>query len=271
MGKIVGGVCMSHVMFPPDGVEDAAERVFEGMMEIRRLVARLSPTVIVLATGDHLNNFNLAVQVPIAVAIADVFRTMADGGLPPVDFPGHRAFAEGFVRFASGKDFELVQVEEVSPDHGMAFPKLVLDPTGMIPVVPVYLNAVIPVPPTPARSHRLGQVLKAYVEECRPADERVLIVGAGGLSHWLRMPGQGRVAVDFDNEVIDALVAGQSARIAALSGPEIIAASGNGGLEVINWLFAAGAMEGGSGRKIFYEPVAEWVTGMGGVELIAQD
>ncbi|MBC2653512.1 DODA-type extradiol aromatic ring-opening family dioxygenase [Novosphingobium aerophilum] len=268
MGKLLGAICMPHVMFPPDGVEEAAERVFAGMMEIRRIVERLNPTLIVMAAGDHFNNFDLAVQIPIGVVVADEMTSLADAGLPSQVFPGHREFAEGFVRFASKHDFEIVQIEEVRPDHGIAFPKTVVDPAGHIPIVPVYLNAVIPVPPSPARCHRLGQVLKGYVEDCRPADEKVLVIGTGGLSHWLRVPGEGRIAEDFDSHVIAALIDGDSARIAALPSEEIIAASGNGGLEIISWLFAAAAAEGGFGRKVFYEPIPAWVTGMGAIELL---
>lgn len=271
MGKIIGAIGMSHIMFPPDGIEEQAERVLQGMLAVRDKVRELNPDLVILAGGDHLNNFNLAVQVTLAIGVCDSFVTMGDGGVPANEFPGNRDFAEGFSRFAARHDFELVQLEEVKPDHGMAFPKLVLDPANSIPTIPLYINAAMPVPPSPARCHRLGAVLQDYVEQLRPPEERVLVVGTGGLSHWLRVPGEGRIAEQFDNDVIDALTSGDVDRLIRLSTEDIIEACGNGGLEVTAWLFAAGAVKSARGEKIYYEAVPAWITGMGAIALLADD
>jgi hypothetical protein len=265
MGKIVGAVAMSHIMFQPDGIEKQANRILDSMLDIRRIVAELEPDLLILAGGDHLNNFNLAMQVPLAIGVCDEFQTLGDGGVPQSTFAGNRQFAEGFARFANRHDFELVQAEEITPDHGMAFPKLVIDPANRIPAIPLYINAAMPVPPSASRCHRLGQLLHDYVSQHRPADERVVVVGAGGLSHWLRMPGEGRVAEDFDRHVIEALTSGRADEIAAMTSEELIAKCGNGGLEVIAWLFACGAVRDVPGECVFYEAVPEWITGMGAV------
>lgn len=266
MGQIVGGFGMSHVLFPPNGVEAQAERVIAGMMDIRKRIADLKPDVIVLAGSDHLNNFSLAAQITLAVGVSDGFTTMGDG-TPATTFPGHRAFAEGLARFAEPHGFDLVQMEELKPDHGMSLPKLIVDPTDTIPVVPVYINSLMPVPPSPRRCFRLGTVLKEMVEHERPADERVVVVGTGGLSHWLCLPEQGRVAVDFDEDFIARMIAGRSAELAEYSAADIVRESGNGGLEVVSWLFMAGSLPGARGEKLFYEPIPQWVSGMGGVAL----
>ena len=270
MGRIVGGFGMSHVLFPPGGVEDQAERVIEGMLEIRRRVAALRPDVIVLAGSDHLNNFSLAAQITLAVGVSDSYTTLGDG--PPVaTFPGHRAFAEAFARFAEPQGFDLVQMEELKPDHGMALPKLILDPSNTIPIVPVYINAIMPMPPSPRRCHRLGAVLKEMVEQQRPEGERVVVVGAGGLSHWLCLPEQGRVAEKFDEDFIARMIAGRAEDLAGYTNAEIFHESGNGGMEVTAWLFMAGALPGGRGDRIFYEAVPEWISGMGGLALLPAD
>lgn len=266
MGQIVGGFGTSHVLFPPNQVEAKAARVIEGMMEMRRRIRDLKPDIIVLAGSDHLNNFNLSMQVTLAVGVADEYTTLGDGP-PVVTFPGHRAFAEGFARFAEPHGFDLVQAEELRPDHGMALPKLIVDPTNTIPVVPVYINAIMPVPPSPQRCYRLGGVLKDMVEQTRPAGERVVVVGGGGLSHWLCLPEQGRVAEEFDEDFIARMIAGRSEELARYTAAQILEAAGNGGLEVTSWLFMAGALPGARGEKLFYEAIPEWISGMGGVAL----
>jgi hypothetical protein len=271
MGRIVGGFATSHVLFPPTDVEDQADRVIAGMLELRRRLHALEPDVVVLAGADHLNNFSLAMQVTLAVGVADEFTTLGDGGAPPVTFRGHRAFAEGFARFAGRRDFELVQLEEVRPDHGMAIPRLVIDPANRLAIVPLYINANMPVPPAPGRCFRLGGVLKEYVETSRPAGERVAVVGAGGLSHWLCLPEQGKVAAEFDEDFIERMAAGCSEELARLSADEILEVSGNGGLEITAWLFMAGALPGGRGEKLYYEPIPQWISGMGGLSLSPAD
>jgi aromatic ring-opening dioxygenase catalytic subunit (LigB family) len=271
MGQIVGGFATSHVLFPPDKVEAQAERVLQGMLELRRRVRALKPDLIVLAGSDHLNNFSLALQVTLAVGVADSYTTLGDGGAPVATFPGHRRFAEDFARFAQGRDFELVQAEELRPDHGMAIPKLIVDPGDTIPIVPVYINCNMPVPPSPRRCFRLGGVLKEMVETVRPAGERVVVVGGGGLSHWLCLPEQGRVAVEFDEDFIAKMIGGRAEELAEYEAEDILRASGNGGLELTAWLFMAGALPGARGDKLYYEPVPQWISGMGGVALMPRE
>lgn len=271
MGRIVGAFGMSHIMFPPDGVEEQAERVLLHMLDLRRRLSALAPDLVVLAGADHLNNFTLAMQVTMAIGVADSFTTLGDGGVPVCEFAGKRDFAEGFARHAARAGYELVQVEEVRPDHGMAFPRLVLDPANAIPFVPLYINAAMPVPPAPWRCVGLGAALHDFVTTERPAHERVVVVGTGGLSHWLRTPGEGRIAEAFDQAFIDAMAAGDVSAFAQMSSEDIVAQCGNGGLEMIAWMFAAGALPGARGERVYYEPVPAWVTGMGAVELFAPD
>ncbi len=267
MGRIVGGFGTSHILFPPDGVEEKAGRVLDGMMKIRTQVRALKPDVIVLAGSDHMNNFNLARQITLGVGVADEHVPFGDTGLPTTPFPGHRDFAEAFAVFAAQRGFDLVQVEEARPDHGMMIPKYIADPGNRIPIVPLWINAVMPIPPSPSRCFALGGVLKEMVETSRPADERVVVIGHGGLSHWLASAGEGGVNEAFDRAFIAALTDGKPEPYVAMSAAEIVAAVGNGGLEATSWLFMAGALPGAKGEQLYYESIPEWISGMGGLAL----
>ena len=259
-------------MFGPEGVEEQAESVLQGMLEVRRRVRTLNPDLLVLVGGDHFNNFDLALQVPLAIAVSERFRTLGDGGVPITEFSGDRGFAEGLARFAAHAGMEIAQAEEIVPDHGMAFPKLVVDPRNTVPTVLLYVNSGMPIPPSPARCHRLGQILRDYVEQERSAFERVVVLGLGGLSHWLRMPGEGRIAVDFDLAFLSALESGEGRDFALEHGSaDIVAAAGNGGLELISWLVAAGASGDHGGARIFYEAMETWITGMAAIDLFTDE
>ena len=43
--------------------------------------------------------------------------------------------------------------------------------------------------------------------------------------------------------------------------------AGNGGLEIINWMMMAATVAGKKGSAVYYEPMNQWFTGMGGVAM----
>jgi len=267
VGKVVGTFAMSHVVFEHEKVAAQAERVFTGMREIAKRIKDLKPDVLIVATNDHLNNFNLALQVPFIVGVADSYTPLGDMGIPKKPFKGQRDFAEHLIRYAAEEGFDLGRAEEVKPDHGFAFPNLVVNPKGDIPVVPFYINVPNDIPPTPTRVWALGLMLKKFVETQRPAGEKVAVLGAGGLSHWLCEPEQGKVNEVFDRMVIDKLITGRGQELTKLTPAEIQREAGRSGLETMHWIFAAACLGGGQGEQIFYEPMPEWITGMGGIAL----
>src|SRR5207248_2063106 len=55
----------------------------------------------------------------------------------------------------------------------------------VVPIVPICINTYYPPnQPTPRRCYRLGQAIRAAVESY-PGDQRVGIVGSGGLTHFV--------------------------------------------------------------------------------------
>ncbi|WP_397476280.1 hypothetical protein [Pusillimonas sp.] len=265
MGKIVSVAATSHTFGNTSGVEQATQRVVEGMAEIGRHIAQSSPDVLVIVASDHLNNFTLDTQIPIAIGIADEYKPLGDMGIPILTYQGNRDFAQGFAQYSADAGFDLVQVENIFPDHGVAFPNSYSNNQGTTTLVPLYLNTVMVPPPSCARAYSLGITLADYVRTARPEDERVSVVGSGGLSHWICLPESGQVNEEWDNYVMQTIIDGRGQELVSLSKAEILAQGGNGGLEIASWVFAAGVSEGRKGRKVYYEPMVSWWTGMGGI------
>jgi 2,3-dihydroxyphenylpropionate 1,2-dioxygenase len=67
----------------------------------------------------------------------------------------------------------------------------------------------------------------------------------------------------WDRRFLDALARGDKRYVCGLSIEEIEAEAGNGGPEVLNWAATMGAMGGRPARVLNYEPVTEWICGMG--------
>jgi 2'-aminobiphenyl-2,3-diol 1,2-dioxygenase, large subunit len=269
MGQLVAVGACSHILMSPQGVEERAGRIVEGMREIgRRLLAR-GPDVLVVVTSDHMFNINLSLQAPFTVGVADEHVPFGDMNIPREPRPGHRAFAHSLVAHAAERGFDLAKAEELRPDHGVALPMLFIDPPRRVPIVPLLVNINMEPAPSAARCHALGGVLRETIERHRPAGERVAILAAGGLSHWLNIARHGEVSEAFDRKVLGHFERGQPEALTGLSNEQIVQQGGNGGLEICCWLLAAGAAPGWRGEVVYYEPMPEWFTGMGGLELKA--
>src|SRR5690606_18798551 len=136
MGRIVGAFAMSHVLGAPNGQEQQALKVWEGMQEIGRQLRALEPDLLVYISSDHLNNFRLSAPQPLAIGTAPSFMPYGDMGLPMEVFPGHSDFARGFIDFAQAHGLPIETAEPLRPDHGVVIPLSIVDPKHQIPSVP---------------------------------------------------------------------------------------------------------------------------------------
>lgn len=265
MASIVGGFATSHILMSSEGVEDKAGRVAEGMAEIGRRIQALQPDVILVVTNDHLFNFGLDLQVPFAIGVADSYTPLGDLAVPQIERPGHRAFAEEFLHFSARQGFDLARVEGIRPDHGIGVPMLFADPGNTVPLVPLYLNLMMDPMPSPQRCWALGEAMSDFISTACTTAERIVILAAGGLSHWVGY--EPKVNEDWDRTFLADLEAGRFRDWAGKDKDEILHAAGNGGLEVIHWLFMAAATRARRAETIYYEAIPEWMTGMGGIQV----
>lgn len=71
------------------------------------------------------------------------------------------------------------------------------------------------------------------------------------------------VNADWDREFLDALTRGDVEYVCGLSYDEVEREAGHGGHEILNWAALMGAMGGEPAHVLNYEPVTEWICGMG--------
>ena len=113
----------------------------------------------------------------------------------------------------------------------------------VVPIVPICINTYYPPnQPTPRRCYKLGQAIRAAVESY-PGDQRVGIVGSGGLSHFV-------VDEVLDRGLIDMMRRKDAAGIQALPREKL----NSGSSEIRNWICVAGAVEHLSLEWSLYEP-----------------
>jgi 2'-aminobiphenyl-2,3-diol 1,2-dioxygenase large subunit len=267
MGKVEAVFCTSHVLMSKKDVEKQADRVVQGLKEIGRRVKELKPDLLVTISSDHMINLQLKLQPRVVVGIAESYIPFGDMGIPRKPLIGDREFGKSFAYLAADYGFDLCQAEELLLDHGTVLPLLFINPDFSIPITPILININTDPCITPSRAYALGKVLGKAIED---SNKRVVVIGEGGLSHWLNTSGQhGIINEKFDQWIIEKISSGQAAELAQLSIHDLLENAGNGGLEIMNWIMAAATLPKGRGVSLYYEPIQTWFTGMGAVALEA--
>ncbi|MEO8644093.1 protocatechuate 3,4-dioxygenase [Pseudomonas sp.] len=277
MGKIVGGFWMPHdpVMFvapeaPDESIRDKIWGAFEACAQ--RLAA-LAPTSVIIVGCDHFILFGPHCLPKYLIGIAELDGPVESlPGLSRGPISNHPALAEHIVIDGEARGIDWTVARSFTVDHSFSIPQqLVVQPAEKVlgrtlPCIPVYLacgaDPYISLP----RAADLGRQIQRAVATF-DADERVVIIGSGGISHWVGTALMGQVSEDFDREILELGVLGDIARLTAYSNEEIIERAGNGAMEIRNFACAMAAVPDAYGEVIAYEPVPEWVTGLGFLQL----
>jgi len=117
--------------------------------------------------------------------------------------------------------------------HAFTFPRYRLGRPPETPITPIFINTYFPPNvPSARRCYELGRVVRDAVETW-PSDARVAVIASGGLSHFV-------VDEELDRRFLSALEHSDADALGGL--PRAQLRSGNS--ELLNWVAAAGALEG---------------------------
>jgi 2,3-dihydroxyphenylpropionate 1,2-dioxygenase len=272
-------VCASHSPGKERDVEHAfGHRFRSALTAAAERVARFDPDVVLVFGGDHRRAFRHVVP---AFGIALSASILAEGGHPAGDLDVPPMLARRLCEHLLSAGFDVAACRDIELDHAFAQP--VRDLLGELtakPVIPVAVNCATAPLPTGRRVADFGAEVGRFLDDI---DERVLVIGTGGLSHSppslevdtydlsdkdrARIIAEGmadarnKIRPDWDAEVLDAMSSWDIAALVRLV-DAAHARAGAGANEVRTWV-AAGAA--GGGRPVIpmvYEPVPEWITGM---------
>jgi len=248
--------------------EDVCRQALEAFAEVGRRIQAAQATVLITISNDHFNNFFLNNFPAFGVGVAESWIGPEDdlrysGGL--INIPGRPELANHIVRHLYEQEgFDPAVSHFLKLDHGTFVPVRYTFPDFNLPVIPTFQNCIQPPMPTLARSAAFGQALRRAVESF-PGEERVVVIGAGGMSHFIGVPGQGRVNEDFDRRWVSLFEKGDLQGLTGLT-PEDMLEGGNGGEEIRNWIAAMACAEGRPAEWLMYAPVPPWLIGMGIVD-----
>jgi aromatic ring-opening dioxygenase catalytic subunit (LigB family) len=272
MGKLTAAFGTSHAPgqtgFPESAPAEKREPIYRAWETLKKKFEEAKPDILVAISNDHMQNFH-RVQPPFCVGTADTHvlpRPSSAQLLRLNSHPvqGHVAFAESLIQVAADHGLDLAYSEELEFMDEFAVPKHFLDPEDKVPLVPILTNCLNRHLPQPRRFYELGRAIAKTIA-ARPRNERVAVIGTGGLSHDPTGPNWCIIDEDFDRRFLDLLVAGEAESLLREFTLEKMLAAGPGGApEVMNWLAPLGVV--GPGIKatlVHYQAVGEWATGMG--------
>lgn len=272
-------LCVSHSPgFARDIKEEHGAAFRDGIYAARDAVAAFDPTLVVFFGSDHRRAFTDVVPAISVVAGAEgLGDLMSPTG--PYDVPN--GLAEELAAALLEQRFDVALTRHVRLDHGFGLTAAdVLGGIDARPILPVFVNCATPPLAPPARAAELGAAIGGFLAD---RTERILYIGSGGLSHnpptlaqsAIGLSEEERKAIsaaqreaakdlirpDWDRDFLARLASADATWAASFTQADIDPA-GVGANEVRTWL-AAYVAGGQPLSTVVYEPVREWLTGVG--------
>jgi len=255
MAEIVGGIFTSHVPAIGGAIAKGLHQdpywkpFFDGFHPVHSWLEEKKPDAAVVFYNDHGLNFFLDKMPTFAVGAAKSYRNSDEGwGLPPVKaFEGAPDLSWHIIETLVDAEFDVTTCQEMLVDHALTVPVQLCWPgTAAWPVriVPIVVNTVQHPLPSPRRCLALGRAVARALESWG-GDERIVVMGTGGLSHQLDGERAGFINQKYDRLCLDSLGPDPDA-LTAHSSLDIVELAGSQGIEVLNWIAARGAMGAGA-------------------------
>ncbi|UOT01528.1 catechol 1,2-dioxygenase [Rhodococcus opacus] len=280
-----------------------AERFREALVTARERIAAARPDVVILLGSNHFRGFWLDLVPPFTLGVGECIASGESGtpkGPQRVDaqLAGHLA-----AQVVESGRFDLAFSARLQIDHGQSHAIQYLLADLDVPIVPLVVNVFAPPLPTFGRCQALAHALRAALDSY-PEDKRVVVIASGGLSHRLPWPdwrdphgedddfmvqawldgrenwsdydvrrreiiraAEAAISPEFDDRILDLFETGKAAELAEFSTDEVDTEAGNGAQELRTWLMMAAMVNYVPAERLAYEPMPEWLTGMGVVVL----
>jgi hypothetical protein len=267
MAEIVMAYSASHAPMmtadPGSAPREQAENFFSALEKVRDKATETGVQAIVMMTGEHFTNFFLDGLPQIAVGLDEEHLGPPEVWLqvPKKMVPSDSGLAAHVTASLIEQGHQPALAYGMKIDHGFMTVYYWLDRTMELPMVPIVVNCTTPPLMTTRQFYDVGVAIGNAIRSYDGL-ERVGLVAGGGLSHFVGEPRVGDIDEEFDRWFLDRLGKGDLSEILDLPNDELMEA-GNGTGEIRAWVALAGAMNGAPGQVLAYEPVYEWINGMG--------
>jgi hypothetical protein len=226
--------------------------------EVARHLEAVAPELLVVFDSDHLNTFFLDNLPTFAVGIAErVVGPNDQTAMPTYTVPVDSRFATHLFARGIGEGFDFSLAQDFTIDHSILVPLHFLTPRMHIPIVPIFVNGIVPPLPLSKRCHTLGQVVRDTIEAW-PDKLRVAILASGSFSLEIggpRIKPGGRSGTPdpgWAKRVQGHMEQGRVNDLLNEATSERMLAAGNVGGELLNWISMLGTI--GERKPVFMQP-----------------
>ncbi|HEY4631527.1 MAG: hypothetical protein JF630_03195 [Geodermatophilales bacterium] len=266
MAEIVLAYCSSHAPMMSSArmaaPEEQRDHFFGALDAIRGEAVERGVQACVVLSNEHYTNFFLENFPQLCIGVGEKNWGPTEEWLPidKVWIPNHAGLADHITRSVLNSGFDPAFSYQLELDHGIMTVYYELDHDMKIPLVPIVQNCAVPPLMPLHRAYEFGKALGEAIRSYTGVD-RVALIGAGGLSHWIGTPRVGDIAEDFDRWFLERLERDELDQVLDMPDSELELA-GNGSHEIRSWLAVAGAMAPARPKTLAYEPIYPWITGM---------
>lgn len=301
MANIVGYAALSHSpSWDLSRDLTGPGKDFVAAVERLRKFNGVKVDAIVLFGPDHYRNFFYDQMPQFCIGI-EKLDGYGDYDSPAGPLPVQQELGKFVLQSLMDNGFDPAVSLNMCVDHGHTQPYAAVNPELDIPVVPIMINCQGGPRPSYRRVADFGRAVGDAVRAF-PEDMNVIVMGSGGLSHFLpKMSADdeatpaatrdyiingrersrevnaekeriskerraenrtGKVSQEFDAWFLNMMETNNLAPLHAMTDAEIEEAAGNGAHELRTWVAAAAAW-GRDLKTVGYEAVPTWITGMG--------
>ena len=279
MAHIIGGLASSHIPSIGSAIAKGIEQdpywkpFFDGFPPIHRWLEGQKPDIAVVFYNDHGLNFFLDKMPTFAVGAAPQYHNADEGwGIPTLPpFLGAPKLSWHIIHHLIEHEFDVMTCQEMLVDHAFTLPLKLFWPGESCPVltVPICINTVQFPLPSAKRCYHLGQAVGDAIRAW-DSDQKVVILGTGGLSHQLDGERAGFINKSFDLEFMQSLQDNPE-WATQFSIHELVEKTGTQGVELLMWLAMRGAL--GQAQLVhqnYHIPISNTATGVMALEALGE-
>jgi len=204
-------ICASHsplMEFATPQEQYKEQAVRDAFAKLAIEVKAYDPTLIISFCPDHFNGFFYDLMPSFCVGIRATAAGDWDYGKDndKINVPEDKALA--LVRQVLDQGVDVAYSYRMQADHGVTQPLHFLceGQLDRYPTIPIFVNGAAAPMPTTKHTIALGRAVGQFIQSLNLENERVLILGTGGLSHDPPTPQMGSVPP----EVEEFLIAGRN-------------------------------------------------------------
>lgn len=251
MAHLIGGYFTSHVPEIGSAIardlqqDDYWRPFFDGLIPVRQWLTTRKPDVAVVFYNDHGLNFFLDKMPTFAVGAAERYDNADEGWGLPVQppFNGHPQLSWHIIESLVADEFDITSCQKLNVDHAVVVPFQLaypLAPSWPLRIVPIAINTVQHPLPSAKRCLALGRSVGRALRSWQ-GNERIVVMGTGGLSHQLEGERAGYINNAYDLFCLDNIKDNPGA-LTHHSALDLVELAGTQGVEILNWIAARGAL-----------------------------